>query len=244
MTGDQTDFQSRLIALIPDDWLGDVRNVWQAMFAGVASVKAWLYGLIAYAKAQTRIATATDGFLDLIAADFFGTSIQRAPGQSDNSFRKVILANLFRERATRRAVSLIVTQITGYEPIIYEPLRVADNGAYGVPFWGYGVAGAYGSMLEPFQAFVQACRPLAEGIPLVAGYGVSTGAYGLASRSEYASLSDIQGATQDAEIYAAIDSVKPAGTIIWTRITNNPPPIPLDVNGNPLGVNGLPVFYF
>ncbi len=35
-----------------------------------------------------------------------------------------------------------------------------------------------------------------------------------------ASLSQIQGAVTDADIYAAIDSVKPVGTVVWTRISN------------------------
>jgi hypothetical protein len=57
----------------------------------------------------------------------------------------------------------------------------------------------------------------------LANYGATSGGpggYGVAARLEYASLSMIQGAVTDADIYAAVDSVKPAGTILWARITS------------------------
>ena len=76
-------------------------------------------------------------------------------------------------------------------------------------------------MLLPFQAFVTAYRPTGSGIPNIAGYGNAPAAYGVASQGgEYATMSMIQGAVTDADIYAAIDSVKPVGTILWTRITS------------------------
>ncbi len=75
-------------------------------------------------------------------------------------------------------------------------------------------------MLLPYQAFVTAFLPAGTGIPYVAGYGTPDGGYGQASQAELASIRMIQDAVTDAEIYAAIDSVKPAGTIVWTHISN------------------------
>ena len=46
-----------------------------------------VYGLTAYARLQTRIATATDGFLDLISFDFFGRRCPGKPQESDAAFR-------------------------------------------------------------------------------------------------------------------------------------------------------------
>lgn len=218
-TGDQQDQFQRIKALIPK-WFSDDTPVLDALLRGFAYAKSFVYGLIVYAALQTRIKTATDGWLDMIAADFFGSSLLRKSGQSDASFRNRIIINLFRERATRNGLVKVLTDLTGRAPAVFEPQRPLDTGSYGGPLIGYGVAGGYGSMLLPFQAFVTAYRPTSTGIPNVAGYGVSTGGYGQASRAEIASLNMTQGAVTDDDIYAAIDSVKPAGTTIWTRIAN------------------------
>ncbi|WP_287496921.1 hypothetical protein [Pandoraea sp. CB10b_02] len=218
-TGDQQDQFQRIKALIPK-WFSDDTPVLDALLRGFAYAKSFVYGLIVYAALQTRIKTATDGWLDMIAADFFGSSLLRKSGQSDASFRNRIIINLFRERATRNGLVNVLTDLTGRAPVVFEPQRPLDTGSYGGPLIGYGVAGGYGSMLLPFQAFVTAFRPTSTGIPNVAGYGVSTGGYGQASQAEIASMNMIQGAVTDDDIYAAIDSVKPVGTTIWTRIAN------------------------
>lgn len=218
-TGDQTDIFGRIKALIPR-WFSDSTPVLDALLRGFAYAKSFVYGLIVYAALQTRIKTATDGWLDMIAADFFGSSLMRNSGQSDASFRNRIIINLFRERATRNGLVKVLTDLTGRAPAIFEPQRPLDTGSYGGPLIGYGVAGGYGSVLLPFQAFVTAFRPTGTGIPDVAGYGISTGGYGQASRAELASMTMIQGLVTDADIYAAIDSVKPAGTTLWTSISN------------------------
>lgn len=91
--------------------------------------------------------------------------------------------------------------------------------AYGYAI-GYGVAGAYGSLVCNYQAFVTAYRPLGSGIPNVQGYGVSVGGYSQPSQADYADIGDMTGVVSDAFIYAAIASVLPSGTICWTRISN------------------------
>lgn len=222
-TGDSNDVFARLKAALPQRWFGstsDSMPVVDSVLAAATTALSFIYSLYAYAVLQTRIKTATDSWLDLIAADFFGTSIQRKANQSDASFRATIIANMFRERATRNAIIKVLQDLTGRTPKIIEPKRPADTGVYGGPLIGYGVAGAYGSLQMPYQAFVQAFRPLGSGIPSVAGYGISTGAYSTASQAEWASLSMIQNAVTDADIYAAIDSVRPAATIVWTNISS------------------------
>lgn len=217
-TGDQSDFSARIKALLPVHWFGDTNPLVTALVQGYAWAASFVYSVYAYAKLQTRIKTATDGWLDMIAADFFGTSVLRATNQSDASFLGRIIINMFRERATRNSIKQVLIDLTGRAPKIFEPLRPLDTGLYGGPYLGYGLAGGYGSQLIPYQAFVDAYRPTSSGIPNVAGYGVSSAGYGVGSQAEYASLSMIQGAVTDADIYAAVDSVKPVGTIIWTRI--------------------------
>ena len=219
-TGDQSDILARIKSVLPT-WFGGSSPMLDAVLSGLAQASAFVYSLYSYAKLQTRILTASDGWLDMIAADFFGTSIVRKTNQTDASFRATIIANLLRERATRNAIVLVLTALTGRTPKIIEPQRPMDTGAYAAPNSGYGSAGAYGSTLLPFQAFVTAYRPLSSGIPKIAGYGNAPAAYGVPSQGgEYASIGMVQGAVQDADIYAAIDAVKPAATTLWTQISS------------------------
>lgn len=224
-TGDQADILARLKAVVPP-WFGDANPILDAMLQGLAWAGSFVYTLISYTRLQTRIKTATDGWLDMIAADFFGSSLMRAAHQSDASFRARIIINLFRERGTRNAIVRVLQDLTGRTPLIFEPLRPADTGGWGqARGLAYGMAGGYGSMLLPYQGFVTAFRPTGSGIPTVGGYGEANygatsggpGGYGVGA-IEYASMDMIQGAVTDADIYAAIDSVKPVGTIAWTRI--------------------------
>lgn len=219
--GDQTDIYRRLRGYLPP-WFGDEAEtpIINGLLNGLAYAGSYVYGLLSYARLQTRIKTATDGWLDMIAADFFGSSLQRAANQSDASFRARIIVNLFRERATRNGMIKVLEDLTGRTPTIIEPTRPADTGVYGGPLIGYGAAGAYGSLLMPYQCFVIAYRPLGTGIPSVAGYGISTGAYSTPSQSEWASLSMIQDGVTDEDIYAAIEATRPVATTVWTNISN------------------------
>jgi hypothetical protein len=103
MTGDQDDMLARIKATLPP-WFPDEAPVLDALLSGFANVSAWIYGLIAYAKLQTRISTASDGWLDLIAYDFFGRRMTRG-NRSDTLFRSAILAELFRPGRPGRRLS-------------------------------------------------------------------------------------------------------------------------------------------
>ena len=224
--GSQDDCAQRIISTLPFSWFGfGAGDITQAntpiifgLIQGFAYGFSLVYSLYAYAKLQTRIATATDGWLDMISADFFGTLVARKPNQSDASYRAVILANLLRPRATRAALIQALTTLTGRVPIVFEPERPLDTGGYAVGGAGYGMAGGYGSLLMPYQALVKAFRPLASGVPNVIGYSCAGGGYGVASQIEYASLSMIITAATDADIYSVVDAVKPAGTTVWVQI--------------------------
>lgn len=218
-TGDQGDIFARIKSVLPR-WFGPASPLLDALITGLANASAFAYSLYQYARLQTRIKTASDGWLDMIAADFFGVALQRATNQTDTSFRARIIANMFRERGTRNAITRVMLDLTGRAPVIFEPLRPLDTGAYGVATGGYGVAGGYGSALIPFQALIKVYRPAAAGIPFVAGYGATPGGYSSPSRTDYASIAQSAGAVADADLYAAIESVRPAGTIIWMQISS------------------------
>jgi hypothetical protein len=219
-TGDANDCLTRIKSLLPNRWFPDSTPVLDALLAGAAWALSLIYSLVQYAQIQTRIATATDGFLDLISFDFFGNNLPRNQQELDAPFRARILATLLRPKATRPGMISVLTALTGRAPIIFEPARPLDTGAYGASICGYGVAGGYGSLLLRAQAFIVAFRASSSGIPFVAGYGSSSGGYSTASRAEWCSLSQIQGAVTDSDIFATVASTEAAGVQCWTRLSN------------------------
>ena len=218
MTGDSDDMMARLKAVLPQHWFADETPVLDGLLSGLAATASWAYSLLQGVKLQTRIATATDAFLDMIALDFFGARLARRTAEGDDAFRARIGAELLRERGTRPAVVDVLTDLTGRTPVVFEPARPADTRAWGMAA-GYGVAGAWGSLMLPFQCFVTAFRPTGAGIAAVSGWGQAAGGYGVGA-IEYAQLSMVQGQVTDADINAAIAGVMPVAAIAWTRIAD------------------------
>ncbi len=218
MSGDQTDILGRLKAGLPTGWFQAPTPILDSVLSGFAAVLAQAYSLIQFAKLQTRIATATDGFLDLISRDYLGTTLPRNSGEMDGTFRSRIQAAILRQKATRAGMIATLVALTGRVPVIVVPSTPNDVGAYGVSTSGYRVAGYYGSLLLPYQCFITAYRALGSGIPNVAGYGISTAGYGVASQNCYCDLSQVTGSVPDSAIYAAIAATEAEGTICWTEI--------------------------
>ena len=216
--GTRDDIATRLAQLVPNGWFKNgLSPLRDALLRGIASALSFSYSLLIYIQLQTRLATASDGWLDMIAGDFFGGNLSRTLGQSDDSLRAQIIINMFRERGTRRALSMLLSQLTGRAPIIFEPARPADTGGYGIAL-GYGLAGGYGSLLLPGQTFVTVFQGSANGVPGVSGYGIVTGAYRTPSRSEYAPLAAAQGAGAS-DLFAAVNAVRPVTYTIWVRFS-------------------------
>lgn len=141
MIGDNDDLLARLKAAIPGRWFGTDTPILDGLLSGPATALSKIYSTIQYAILQTRIKTATDGWLDLIARDFFGRFFQRRPTEGDDSYRARILKEIFRPRVTRAAMIEALTDLTGRAPIIFEPARVADTGSLGHPTFAFGGAG-------------------------------------------------------------------------------------------------------
>ncbi len=217
-TGDAQDIAARLKALLPGGWFRDTAPVLDAVLSGIATALASAYSLCAFARLQTRISTATDGFLDLIGYDYFGGRLPRRASEGDDSYRARILDALLAEKGTRRGLIRTLTALTGRTPRVFEPARPADTGGYSVGGVGYGVAGGYGALNLPYQAFITAYRPIGQGIPDLGGYGSGVGGYAVGGQLAYGSLSQVQGAVTDDDIMQAISAAIPAGTIAWTNI--------------------------
>lgn len=234
-TGDIDDIFGRLRGYLPSRWFGspsDPKPIRDAVLNGFAVVLSYLYDLYSYAKLQTRLATMTDGWLDMFAADFFGTTLPRKAGESDDSYRSRIKAALFREKATRKGISDALFALTGRLPVIVEAWRPLDTGAYaqgvpnplagpfGAPF-GYNVAGVYGSMQLNAQFFVTAFRPNdSAALSNIDGYEINVGGYNAGSQISYASLTEWTGGISDSDIYACVAGAKAEGTVAWVHIRN------------------------
>lgn len=182
MTGDADDMLARLRALIPP-WFADDAPILDGLLAGIAAVLAFAYRLVAYAKRQTRIATASDTWLDLVALDFFGSRFRRRPVESDDAFRPRILFELLRPRATRDAITTALIDLTGRPPVILEMFNPGDCGGYGIGGFAYAGGG--------------------DAVP-VSGYGDPAGGYG-AGRFAYVAPSLGAPASPGAGCYGSLE---------------------------------------
>jgi hypothetical protein len=226
MTGDLSDFISRLRTVLPKRWFSEQSPNLDALLTSIATPWVWLHNLITYVITQTRLATATDKWLDLIAIDYFGHKLDRKTNEADFAYRSRIQAALLREAATRYAVSDGLEYLIGAPPTIFEPANCMDTGAYGasegmpnIPGTGmaYGLTGGWGSLKLPLQFFVTARRPATPGVGMLAGYGTSNGGYGQGSIS-YIDLSLLPGHVTDADIQTTLSSLLPVNAVAWLRI--------------------------
>ncbi len=156
----------RLQKWLPSGWFPNTLGT--RIFATLSGFSANLSTVLAqitYVKLQTRIKTATDGFLDLISWDYFGPTLPRNTSEIDNAFRARILGNLLRPRATRQGMIATLTLLTGRTPRVFEPKRPMDTGGWGGnPYGGYGVAGGYSNpAIQQYQALITAYR--GNGVP-------------------------------------------------------------------------------
>jgi hypothetical protein len=226
MRGDLSDFVFRLSAVLPGRWFAEQSPILNSLLTSIATPWVWLHGFITYVILQTRLATATCTWLDLIAIDYFGNAFGRKTAESDFSYRSRIQAALLREAATRSAVEIGLASLTGTPPIIFEPANCMDTGSYGVASqnsvmlgtgMAYSEAGGWGSLQLPLQFFVTVARPVTPGVGLLAGYGTSNGAYGAGAIS-YVDLNMLPGAMTDADIQGTLSRLLPINAVAWLRI--------------------------
>lgn len=215
-TGDSNDIVKRIKRLIPNRWFAWVAPVRDAILGGVSDSMSWGYGLIIYAKLQTRLATATGPWLDIFSYDFLGSYLQRK-GLGDGLFRTVIRSTILQERVTRAGMANALSILTGSAPIIFEPWNTGDTGGYGQGTFAYGKSGGWGSIQLPGQCFIKVRRNVGSGVPRAGGYGSSVGGYGKGS-TEYDGPSIDQIGVTDDLIYATIEATKPTGVTCWTQI--------------------------
>lgn len=226
MLGDVPDIVGRFRAVLPRSWFSDQSPNLTALLGSLATPASWLHGLIQYVIAQSRLTTATDFWLDLAAFDFFGDALTRRPQEEDASFRQRIQQSLFVPAGTRAALDSVLTKLTGTAPVIFEPARCMDTGAYGsatlasggtAATIGYGQAGGWGSLDMPYQFFVTVSQPPTPTIANLGGYGTPVGGYGRGSAG-YVDLGELTGNVSDAEIESQICRLLPVNATAWLCI--------------------------
>ena len=225
MVGELSDIVNRLQAMLPRRWFSDFAPNLSALLAGLATPFVWLNTLVAYVATQSRLATATDTWLDMAAMDFLGEHLVRRSGEPDPSYRLRIQQALFQESATRPALIAAMSLLTGTAPRVFEPARCGDTGAYGsvtelptmTPPFSYNQAGGWGNLHMPYQFFVSVIRPATPGVANLCGYGCASGGYD-AGNISYVDLLMLPGAVSDAEIQAQVCRVLPVNATAWLRI--------------------------
>jgi len=223
MNVSRTKLIDNLRSLLPPAWFGSTTPVLNAVLGGLAEGWQRIFTFLSYAIQQARISTATGGWLDLAALDFFADKIFRRAGESDLIFRHRIMIELLRCRCTRNSVGDYIAVLTGRAPDIFEPRNPGDTGCYGTSFefskasMAYGLLGRWGSECLPYQFFITVRRPIVvEGIN-ISGWNESFGGF---ERGELTYLAGNMSSVQvtDKEIYHGITRSIPAGTIAWTAI--------------------------
>jgi hypothetical protein len=240
-TGDSNDILMRVKMLIPFRWFSWVAPLRDAVLGGLSDSMAWCYSWIVYTRTQSRIATSTGPFLDLISYDFLGRHLPRR-GLDDNTFRTRIMATILQERVTRAGMNNALLSITGATPSIFEPWNTGDAGAWSGPTvaqashgnFAWNTVGGWGATNLPTQVFLNLHRSAFSGVPNVGGWSSAGNLSGLGSwvnatgssvtvtgpsggGIELIGPSTAQIGVTDAVIYDTINTTRPTGSIMWTR---------------------------
>src|ERR1700733_879158 len=128
MPYNQQDIFQRIKASLPARWFGEFTPILDSVLNSLAAGWLELFALLEYVQMQTRISTAFDGWLDLVARDFFWHRIRRRSLETDSSFRQRICFELLRDRCTRSAIYDILLELTNRPPVIFEPTNPEDTG--------------------------------------------------------------------------------------------------------------------
>src|SRR5258708_32694004 len=115
--GTIADIVNRLRATLAP-WFPDLPSapVLNAVLTSQADQFAFIYQYLQFAANQTRIKTATGGWLDPIAWGYFGAPFTRRLNEPDASFAPRVLKEVLRPRRTPAAVQQLVVVPVGTPP--------------------------------------------------------------------------------------------------------------------------------
>lgn len=222
--GTQQDFAQRLAGLLPAGWypaaqVGDGTNpVLDATLLAAGGALAQLWTLLTYVQTQTRLGTATEANLDVIARDFLGSEIVRKASESDDEFRGRIRQAIFAPRVTREALSQNIEALTGTKPTIVIPSSANDTGAWDTPHTAWDV-GLWGSEDMPRDVFVTVTLPPGGGVPNVMGWDV--GAWDTPETAWTDDSMAVVGISEQ-DVYDVINRTRPVNVRVWVRFGPQP----------------------
>lgn len=213
--------------MFPRGWASDGARqnggVFYALSNALGTQLAFLITQLEYALNSQRIQTETSPELDLASVDFFGQGVLPRPqGMNDATYLALIKANLLQQAATRQAVSNAIQNLTGVKPRIVESWNPGDTGCMDTGL-GFLDVDTLANPMEitsslRFQGFIQTILPpqqgLGNGNPLLTfddGAFMDENAYGDTA---------IGIANGVAALYAAINKVRPFGTIAWVKVVS------------------------
>jgi hypothetical protein len=99
-------------------------------------------------------------------------------------------------------------------PALTELVGITGRPCHGL---AYGQTGGWGNLNLPLQFFISVKRPAAPGVAMLAGYGITTGAYGAGSIS-YVDLSGLPGQVTDHDIRSTLLNLLPVNAVAWLQI--------------------------
>lgn len=227
--GDPNDILKDVVSVLPPGWFtesgastGTAQSktpIRDMVLAGVASVGSWAYSLFQGVQGQTRIATATGGWLDIASTDLFAGALPRVAGESDAAFRARIKANLFAKADTRAAIQNALAVLTGKPVRMMEPWAPADTAVWDRAYYDVDTAAAPGQYADAsmrYQGFIQCVLPAVTG-PNSIPIGSTLDGLGFYDSSSYgwdAPSPALAGATL---IYNLVNRLKVYGTKIWVQ---------------------------
>lgn len=202
----------RIFGRLPAGWFPSDGPVISSIVGQVAEGASLNNDQLFYAQNQTRVSTASDMFLELIAQDYFGAfNFPRRSGETDDSYRSRILGNLLIARGTRGAMIEVLTNLTGNVPDIFEPIR--DACAWDQFGWDYPKT-KLGDYNDPYTCWITIQPPPGPGIPLA--YGYDSGSYDV--NFAYGDINLLASVVADNEIYRAVIATAPAGVRVLVYI--------------------------
>jgi len=217
MIGDTNDVLSRFQRWLPTGWFPNTPGTRiYALASGFASLLATIYSYIAYLRLQTRLATATDGFLDLASRDFFGSILPRLTSEADATFSGRIRREIIRDRNTRGAIDSLLFEMTGNHPEIVELGRPLDCFCWRRSGWRTGHLGS--RTWGRCHVFIRTTHAG------VFGFGIggwrNPNAAWRTPKMVWADPSGITGTGfTDQQILDALERIRTAGVTYWVWIT-------------------------
>ncbi len=216
------EWATRLVNTQPAQWYSDAAKapmgVLYSLMYSLGQVLQNLQLGLQYSYDAVYLQTAIGAALDSAVADFYGTSLVRLPGETDQALSTKAQASLFQPVGTEQALRQALYNFTGRYPVIVNEWNLTQTGMWGTGFFD-APPGPYGLFFAsgvPYQCFVQTVLP---SIAALNGGPLYCWGAGFFFGSPTSYWADLEGAANGLQqLYDVINSVKPEGVVVWVQI--------------------------